>query len=241
MARDRELQDLVDRADAQRRGDAERAARVKPKPERPAPKPRIKLFDFMRAQPGAMSFWWWPLLTIGGTLAFFIDDPRYRVPVAAFAGLFAVRLLVRLVQVRIAYARLLRFPGDCRIPVTGWTALFTPLVDDCEQWRLRCGVAVNVAAGADRAVVTAALTLFAKRATGWQYGGESFSGSSGDIREKWRVDGFAARGSANIWVVCEVYQLVRQLERIAPRIGGIEAIALTAEGSIVGVSRPSVD
>jgi len=241
MVRDRELQNLVDRADAQRRDDAERAARKQPDPPPPAPRTQVKLFDFMRAHPGAVSFWWWPVVVIFGTVAIFIEDPRYRVPVAAVGALFAVRLLVRVVSVRIAYARLLRFPADCAIAITGWPELLDGLVEDCEQWRLECSATVDVADGADRAVVAAALTLFAKRATGWQYGAESFSGTSGDHRKAWTVEGLRVAGSANVWVACEIYELIRQLERIAPRIGGIQGVALTAEGSIVGCSRPSVD
>lgn len=243
MTRDPELQELVDEA-AARRARAERAAATAPAPA-PAPaKPPspIRLGVYRRMHDGAPGLLWW--LPIGALLgmAFVVDAAWFRYTLLAFGVAFAVRIVIYAIGLVRGYAEFQRFPASLAFPMDGWLPLLVEeITTNAERWRGQVTFAVTLAPGADREVVEAALELCAVRANGAFYTGESFSGSSGDVREKWKREGTTIKGSANIWVIGNLYRCARALDWIHRKTPSVTRIAITTHGGIYGVSRPSAE
>jgi hypothetical protein len=87
-------------------------------------------------------------------------------------------------------------------------------------------------------VLTAAADLFLADVNRWFYAADSVGGAASDLRAEWRRDGMVLLGSANVLVACEIYELIRLLDRIA-RGGGVRAVVIRSRGSLITVSRPS--
>ncbi len=240
MARDPELQKLVDDAATER----VRAGRTRSASEPPVERPKtpIRFAVYRRMHDGGMSFAWFLPLAIVFGLGFVVREPWFRAASFAYLGALALRLVIYGIGLYRGYREFLRFPADLAFPLSGWVPLLVEeLTKDPEQWRDTVTLEVTLAPEADREVVEAALDLGTGRANGRFYTGESFSGSAGDVREKWKREGTRIQGSANIWVIGDLYRCVRKLDWIHRRSPSIAGISVTAKGGIYGVSRPSAD
>lgn len=239
MARDPEIQKLVDEAALAR----ERAARVEPEAAVPsAPRSPIRFAVYRRMHDGGMSIvWFLPLAVVGGLL-FLVTARWFHIGSLVYLGALGVRLAIYAVGLYRGYREFREFPRCLAFPIEGWLSLLDEeLTTDPEQWRDKVSLEVTLAPGADREVIEAALDLCTRDANGRFYTGESFSGSAGDIRKRWRRAGTRIEGSANIWVIGDLYRCARKLDWIHGKSPSVAQVAVTASGGVYGVSRPSAD
>lgn len=240
MARDPELQKLVDEAATERARAGRPADETEPAVERP--KTPIRFAVYRRMHDGGMSFAWFLPLAIVFGLGFIVSEPWFRAASLGYLGALALRLVIYAIGLYRGYREFLQFPRSLAFPLAGWVELLVEeLTTNPEQWRETVKLEVTLAPEADREVVEAALDLCTGRANGQFYTGESFFGSAGDIRRKWKREGSRIHGSANIWVIGDLYRCARKLDWIHRRSPSIARISVTAEGGIYGVSRPSAD
>lgn len=239
MARDPELQALVDQADRQR----ERAAQVRPEPppEPERPKPAITFGGYMeldRANQLGMIWWFAPIFVISaGVLAAFISEMKY--VALGLGALLACRIALRYLALWRGYQSFLRFPADLSYRFDGWASLL-PLANNPEEWTRECTLIVRRAPGADEAVVAAVEDLFRTAANGWFYKPDGpIGGAANDIRQEWKRDGDRLVGSANIWVAGEIYRLARRLDQIQRKTSSIASVEVTRESGTYSFPRPS--
>jgi hypothetical protein len=245
MTRDPELQALIDRAAKQRHDDAARVTDVASQPKaviaRPSA-PQIAFSHFERVHPGGLGLSWLVGGLAGGLVVAIMAVAGHRT-LAISAGVsvvaaLGVRIAFRYAHMYRAFDELRAFPGHVSIEVTGWRELIATLVDDSCAWRLDCVLEVVPGDHADPPVLTAAADLFLADVNRWFYAADSVGGAASDLRAEWRRDGMVLFGSANVLVACEIYELIRLLDRIA-RSGGVRAVVIRSRGSVITVSRPS--
>jgi len=254
VERDPDLQRLVDQAARQRGADAARRAEEEASAARDRAAAEaarqakqtvgLGLYAEIERQASVGMGWWLAMLLGLAALAHGWSGgvwPSF-VAGAALVAAWSVRVAYRWLGLVAGLPAFRRFPRDVSFPVDGWDALLTPrIADDVEQWSTRCQIEIALAPGADEAVLTAAADLFVPRTRRWFYGeGGPIGGAASDLREAWRRDGLVLRGSANLWVVGDIYRFLRTLDRLHRRIGGVAGVTLGASGAIQ-VPRPSVD
>ncbi len=238
MARDPELQKLVDEATAKREPAKVATPEIAPEP----PASPIRLGVYRRMHDGSPGLLWWVPLGALFVMAFVVKAAWFRYTLLVYGAAFAVRVVIYVIGLFRGYAEFQRFPGSLAFPMEGWLPLLVEeITTNPEQWRGQVELAVTLAPQADREVVEAALELCTRSANRQFYTGESFFGSAGDVREKWKREGTTIAGSANIWVIGDLYRCARRLDWIHRRSPSIARIAVTTRGGIYGVSRPSAD
>jgi hypothetical protein len=184
-------------------------------------------------------FWWFsPLFVIIAGIAAAFTPVMIYVAIA-LGVVVAGRIGLRYVALYRGYRAFLQFPGDLPYRFDGWAPLLE-LAGNPEDWVEECTVIVRRAPGADEAVVAAVEEMFQRAANGWWYTADgAISGAASDIRKKWRREGDRLIGSANIWVVGEIYLLARQLANIQRKTNSIASVEVTRSTHFYGIPRPS--
>jgi hypothetical protein len=239
-ARDPEMQKLVDRAARvhARRPDAEAKPAPRPPPSRPAASHRV--YFHIHSDSMGMLFWLGVVLGIpGGYFLGIVLERRWVGHV--ILGLFVARVVVFGVGYLVGWRRFRRFPQGISFPVDGWPGLLSSC-RTVEGWLSMCEVVVDCLPGADLELVGAVGDLFVREANRCFYGpGGPIGGAASDPRKPWRRDGLVLSGSGNARVAGEIYRLIRRLDRVARRAGGLRKVTLHCSGSTYDVPRPRVD
>lgn len=246
MSRDRELQKLVDRAADQRREDAELAAKreqeahvalheeLRAAKDLTLKRPRSV---FLRMTGFGIGIGWWLALATLAIAAPVIKDAWFRYVLLAFAIAFVARVIVFVRRLRIDYRTFLEFPRGLPFSVSGGADLVeNELHKDHHDWQGSATVRVALLPGADDAVVEAILDLFVRRANDqFYFAGRPIGGASTDPRVKWKRDKHEVSGSANLFVLREIYRLIYKLVWLHQKQGGIANVSFSRSGGIYDI------
>jgi hypothetical protein len=236
--RDQQLQQLVDKAAAEREAQRERETaqieRAAEKVRRAPPPPNpIRFMVYARMHDGGMSFWWFLPLSVFVGVIFLARSPWFYYPALVYSSALTLRLAIYGVGLLRGYARFKRFPGELRVQLEGWDALLDEqILGDPEYWQPQVTVEVALDELADRAPTEAALDLFLPAANRRIYD---------NGLDTWERNGLRVAGSLNVWVLGALYRLIQQLDWIHRRSGEISRIALTKQGTICSYSRTTGD
>jgi len=241
MARDPDMQKLVDEAQRARVRAAESAARdheaEDAQPRRRSP---IRFVVYWRMHGGQLHLLWYLAASCFVTLLFFSLDRWMVLGIYGFLAAFGIRIVSYFVGLLRGYRRFLHFPADLAFPVDGWASLFDErLLSDPEQWQTDAELRVELEPSADREVIEAALELSAAEANRHFNAADLLVGVSSEPRKQWTREGATIHGSINVWIIGNLYRAARRIDWIQRKAGGVKRIVVSKSGTIHGVPRPS--
>ncbi len=241
MARDPEMQKLVDEAKRERARTAESVARDHAEEDAHArPRPLMRFVGYWRMHASGPHLLWFLAASCFITLLFFSLGKWFVYGIYAFLAAFGIRLAIYFVGLLRGYQRFLRFPTDLAFPLDGWPALLDEkLITDPEQWQTDAELRVELEPTADREVIEAALELSAAEANSHFYAADLVIGAGAEPRKPWTREGTTIRGSINVWIIGNLYRVARRIDWIHRKAGGVKRIVVSKSGSIYGLSRPS--
>lgn len=246
MSRDRELQKLVDKAAEQRQEDAEIAAKREQERHVALHKSLRADKDLTRKRPrgvflamtgyGIGPGWWIALATFAMAVPV-IKDAWFRYLVLAFGILFGVRVAFFVKRLLVDYPTFLQYPKGLPFSVSGGADLLeNELHGDHHDWQRSVTVQVSLTPDTDGAVVDAVLELFTRQANDrFYFAGRAIGGAASDLREKWTRDGHAVHGSANRFVLRDIYRLIDKLAWLHRKQGGIQNVSFSRSGSVYDI------
>ena len=243
MTRAPEMQKLVDEAKRERARTAESAVRDQAAEDAHArPRTPMRFVGYWRMHAGAPHILWFLAASCFVTLLFFSLGDWFVYAIYAFLAAFGIRIAIYFGGLLRGYQRFLRFPHDLAFPLDGWPALLDDkLITDPDQWQTDAELRVELEPAADREVIEAALDLSAAEANSHFYAADLVIGAGSEPRKQWTREGTAICGSINVWIIGNLYRVVRRIDWIHRKAGGVKRVVVSKSGSIYGLTRPSTD